>query len=154
MKLEITPLTQDGLSHVIANMTQEDRDEIMAAGIDPIKAFTTGMEKSQITGAFSLGDKALAVFGCIADANHKDTGIPWMIATDEFRTHPRDAAELTMAVVEVMQHAFPRLHNLVHCKHAIAQRWLSWCGFQISTELSGPGNQFHYFARYGDQQYV
>lgn len=154
MKLEITPLTTEGVAHVIANMTDEDRAEIIAAGIDPLQAFTHGMEKSQITGAFSLGEKALAVFGCMADPNHEQTGIPWMIATPEFRTHPRDAAELTMAVVEVMQHHFPKLHNLVHCKHLIAQRWLSWCGFQISEELSGPGNQFHYFARYGDQQYV
>jgi hypothetical protein len=154
MKLEITPLTQEGMAHVIANMTQEDHAEIIAAGIDPLKTFTHGMEQSKISGAFSLGDKALAVFGCMADPRLENVGIPWMIATDEFRTHPRDAAELTMAVVEVMQHHFPTLHNLVHCDHAIAQRWLSWCGFQISEERSGPGNQFHYFARYGDQQYV
>ena len=154
MKLEIKHLTFESLLHVIANMTEEDRAEVIAAGIDPIKAFTQGMERSAITGAFLLGDKALAVFGCMADPNHQDTGIPWMIATSEFRTHPRDAAELTMAVVKVMQGNFKTLHNLVHCKHTIAQRWLTWCGFQICDTLSGPSNQFFYFVRYGDQSNV
>lgn len=154
MRLTITPLTSEGLASVIANMTEEDRAEVIAAGIDPLQAFTHGMDQSPISGAFSLDDRPLAAFGCLPDTINPGAGIPWMIATPEFRTHPRDAAELTMAVVEVMQHHFPKLHNLVHCKHLIAQRWLSWCGFQISEELSGPGNQFHYFARYGDQQYV
>lgn len=154
MKLAITPLTHEGLAHVIANMSEEDRAEVIAADIDPIKAFTAGMEDSLITGAFSLDGVPLAAFGCMADPRAKGTGIPWMITTPEFRTHPRDAAMLTMEVVETMQHHFGLLHNLVHRKHAVAQRWLTWCGFQIGDEPSGPGNQFFYFQRHGDHQHV
>lgn len=150
MKLEIKPLQIEHVSHVINNMTEEDRAEVVAAKIDPILSFTHGFKQSPISGIFALGDEALAIWGCIPDDREKDTGIPWMVATPEFRNYPRDAAELTMNVVEHMNHSFPKLHNLVHKNHEVAKRWLSWCGFQVFDKLIGPGNQFHYFVRYGD----
>ncbi len=154
MKLEIQPLTLEAIAYVIANMTEEDRQETIAANIDPIAAFTKGFEESPISGTFSLGDRALAIFGCMPDPNNKGVGIPWMVATPEFRKHPRDGAQLTMEVVEGMNHHFKTLHNYVHCQHAVAKRWLTWCGFLISETLTGPGNQFHYFIRHGDANHV
>lgn len=154
MKLAISPLTHEGVAHVIAHMSEEDRAEVIAAGIDPIKTFITGMEQSPVTGAYTLDGEVLAVYGCMPDPRLKGTGIPWMIATAEFRDHPRDVAELSMPMVESMHRHFHLLHNLVHCKHAVAQRWLTWLGFEISDEPSGPGNQFFYFHRYGDQHHV
>ena len=154
MKLALQPLTASDVAHVIANLTDEDRAEIIAADIDPVAVFLDGMETSSITGKFALAGKALAIFGCRADPRDAKVGIPWMVATPEFRDHPRDAATLTLSVVESMQQAFPLLHNLVHCKHSVAQRWLTWCGFEITDEPTGPANQFFYFFRQGEPKHV
>lgn len=145
--LTLIELTDDHLLHVLEHMTPEDAAEVRAAGIDPLEAFMFGAKNSTILGAaVKDGDEPVAIFGCLADQSNPTAGIPWMVATPEFRRHPRDGMVLSRHVAERMQWQFDRLHNLVHCQHITAIRWLSWMGFTIDIDHpTGPGEAFYYF---------
>lgn len=145
--LTLIPLTDDHLLHVLEHITPEDAAEVQASGIDPLESFMFGAKHSTILGTVVKdGTEPVAIFGCLPDPNHLHTGVPWMVATPEFRRHPRDGMALSRQVVDQMQAAFPKLHNLVHDQHITAIRWLSWLGFTIDIEHpTGPCGAFYHF---------
>jgi hypothetical protein len=143
--MDISPLTEAGLTRVLANLTSEDRAEFDASGLaESIEAvFTDGWLKSSLSGQVELDGEPVAIFGCLQ--NDAGLGVPWMVATPGFRTRPRRAMELSHQVVQAMQARCRVLTNWVHARHDYAMRWLPRLGFKISAESVGPGGEFRLF---------
>lgn len=145
--LTLSPINDDQVLHVLLNISPEDAAELTAAGLEPMESFLSGISKSVIVGLVIKDDaEPVALFGCVPDTRQPNTGIPWMVATPEFRKHPRDGMALSRQVVGQMQEKFNHLHNLVHNEHWTVIRWLSWCGFTLELETpQGPNDAFFYF---------
>lgn len=141
----IQPLTEEGLAEVLRNLSAEDRAELHAAGLADAEAVFRGARvSSTLSGQVERDGRAVAIFGC-TPAPNQGVGIPWMVATPEFRQRPRRAMELSRQVVGDMQRAYRTLVNWVHVRHTFAMRWLPAIGFTISEDPCGPGGEFRQF---------
>ena len=77
-----------------------------------------------------------------------DTGIPWLLATDDIYTVSREFLKQSRAYVERMQAHFPYLENRVHAGNSFSMRWLKWCGFTVNdTPEMINGESFYSFWR-------
>lgn len=144
--MNLAPLTEAGLAHVLANLTEEDRAEFDASGLaESIETvFTEGWLRSDLSGQVEDDGVAVAIFGCVS--NGEGVGIPWMVATPGFRAKPRRAMELSHQVIKDMQARCRVLTNWVHARHTYAMRWLPRIGFKIGAEAVGPAGEFRLFA--------
>lgn len=143
--LKLVPrLTLADMQTVLDRCTPADAEELKAAGLEySVEPFRSAIEGGRFLGAIWSHHAPVAAFGCIAHVLDEKIGIPWMIATPEFRLHPREAMALSRQQVDLMQGAFDWLYNLVHCEHLVAIRWLMWLGFHVELDKpTGPGGAF------------
>lgn len=145
--LTLAICTEADVTHVLNHISPEDAAELQASGLDPVASFMFGYDHSVILNCVVTPDRTpVAIYGCVLDGRYPDTAIPWMVATPEFRQHPRSAMALSRQVIAQMQDRFANLHNLVHAEHFTAIRWLSWLGFTIELDTpQGPDDAFFYF---------
>lgn len=142
--MTLHPITDEGLTRVLACLTPEDRAELDAAdlGQTPHEVFSAGWRESTVSGLVRLDGQPVAIFGCVPNAGF---GVPWMVATPAFRSQPRQAMAVSRQGMEQMQQAFPVLRNWVHAGHTYALRWLPRLGFKIGAARVGPGGAFRLF---------
>lgn len=143
--LSLRSLTDADIVHVLGNLNPEDQQEIVASQVaDALAMFRAGAESAVLCGCVACGEEAAAIFGLdMLDG----IGVPWMVATPEFRAHPRDAMRLSREVITQMRANAPRMHNVVFAEHEVAICWLTWLGFTVDrTRRVGPNDDFFYFS--------
>ena len=143
--MNIAPLTEAGLAHVLANLTDEDRAEFAASGLaDSIgTVFNDGWLQSDLSGQVEFAGVPVAAYGCLPAGD--GVGVPWMVATPGFRAHPKSAMAVSHQVLGQMQTKCRRLMNWVHVNHTYAMRWLPRLRFTVGAEHVGPGGEFRLF---------
>jgi len=140
-------LNADDLQHVLDHCTPEDGAELDAAGLPhTAEALAIGLNQDGLLGAIWSPHGPVAAFGCVPHPENPLVGVPWMIATPQFRQYPREAMKHSREQITAMRQRFDALLNWVHCEHAVAIRWLGWLGFNVEHQPVGPNGAFLEFS--------
>lgn len=135
--LTISPATAGDLADLAARMTEADRDELSAAGVD-----TDALEGVPAQ-ALRWHGRLVCLFGVVPGAG---AGVPWMLCTDTLTEVPRRSmALISRRVVAGWRGDYARLMNWVHRRNRTALRFLRFLGFVIDETPAGPGGEFFTF---------
>ena len=73
----------------------------------------------------------LAIYGVASDEDDESTGIPWLLATEDFRMTKGWLKECKKEVFPEMQELYPYLQNYVYIGNRESILWLRWLGFKM-----------------------
>lgn len=138
-RLRVEEVSRDFLISLAYNMSDVDQKEVFLSTGDPPELVL--MESVWISEwARAVVDDegdCIAIFGC---AVHEGVGVPWMLTSKKFLAHRREFARRCRRYIRHFYSKYDQLTNFVYADHAEAIRWLSWCGFTVSDEitLAGP----------------
>lgn len=148
--VEVTflPVTEGDIAELVANMRQQDRDELDAAGADdPEQAVVYSCAGSRFCWTARFDGKLACVFGVGTVSHLAGIGAPWLLGTDEIRRHQRAFIKHSRPYIEKMLKVYPELYNMVDARNSRAIRWLKRMGFSLAeAQPLGPKNMpFHPF---------
>jgi hypothetical protein len=110
------------------NMRQEDREEIwIASRSDPLDCLVHGIVNSTFCKTVVYQERVVAMFGVTTLDNQ--TGLPWMLATDELKSIKKSFLTECKKYVDTMLSVRPYLTNFVYTKNSVHILWLRWLGF-------------------------
>ncbi len=143
MKLDLVPLTNEAIEHVIAHLSADDRAELAAANIRyPLEIFLRARREAVVSGAATRGKEVIAIWGVCPHPQDAEVGLVWMVGTEDVRGTGRAGARLSRTALARIRPHFRQLVNWVHVEHRRAIAWLWWLGFHIERTPVGPGGAF------------
>lgn len=143
MKLDLVPLTDEAIEHVIANLCAADRAELAAANIRyPLEIFLRAGREAVVSGAVTRGEEVVAIWGACAHPQDANVGLVWMVGTDGVQGTGRAGARTSRAALARIWPHFSQLVNWVHVEHQRAINWLWFLGFHIEHTPVGPDGAF------------
>ena len=97
--------------------------------------------------AVRRGRRLIALYGVGRASLMSDTGMPWLLASDELDRIPRALLAISPSVVGQWRQHYPRLANHVSVHHHRSIRWLKWLGFTLhkAEPFGAFGHPFHPF---------
>lgn len=109
-------------------------------------------ESSLYTWTIMSRDKPIGMFGLASISLLGDTGIPWLLGTDDMLKIRRQFIRESKSHVDFMLKVFPKLTNLVHVENLASIRWLKSVGFVLQDAIpAGPfAAMFYPFERLAD----
>lgn len=130
--IEIRPVTQDELLHLLGNMRKADWDEVEAAAGDVRAALLDGAEASLWVDACLINGELACVFGVapLRGLLGKQAA-PWMLGTPLIDKHPSVLISESRKYAARMLSQYPHLLNCVDARNKRSIRWLKWLGFTI-----------------------
>jgi len=148
-KLEVVKATPAHIINLVPRIAKQDLAEMHASTeLPPEAALMKSMVISEYCWAVLDEDsQCIAVFG-VAPLN-PDTGIPWLIASDSFRTRWVEVARGSRLWRQILDESYSCLVNFVHVDNKTAIRWLEWLGFDIHQAIpfGVRGELFHPFSK-------
>lgn len=130
--VEFVKPTDEMIVTVAENMRQADVDEVTAShGHTPIQALQAGVDVSDFIVAVVIDDEPVAILGLSRCNPITDTGIPWLLSSENALKHKREFLLQSPKVIEQMLSICPNLFNFVHAENKTSVRWLKWLGFTI-----------------------
>lgn len=126
-------------------MRAPDRAEIWASSHkEPLECLRHSLGISEEFWAAFAGDQILALFGVV---DQQEFGVPWMLASDRLRLHPRAALVIGRRMVNAWLTEYGRLQNFVDARQTASIRWLRKLGFTVEPPRPlGPDQlPFHLF---------
>lgn len=147
--VEVRAPTAEDVADLVQYMRTADVAECLAAGHPDLRTnIETAIRVSVWSRAFRVDGRVAAVVGIHPLAGlFGDTGVPWMLGTDEVTRNARAFVRLSRPYIAQMLEAFPKLINLVHAPNANAVAWLQRVGFVLQDPIPyGPaGEPFRIF---------
>lgn len=133
---------------VAENMRQADRDEIKAFGHDsPLEALTLSVNKTSQCFTLDSQDGPLLICGACPKFLMSDTGLPWLLGSDEALKHRKVFMTDASKLLEIWLEQYKILENYVHVKNHVSVRWLKRIGFKMDEPIRFP-NTGEYFMRF------
>lgn len=148
-KIEIVPGTLAQVHQIIDNLREIDRIELTISSSDPAAAVLNGWAQSSYRRIFTADGAPIVVYGVVPCPFLEGGGSPWMVATPEIDSVPREFLVASRREIEAMRAGFTDLRNATHKDNATSLNWLRWLGFRISTEPVGPGGVLRMFSMPG-----
>jgi hypothetical protein len=147
--VEVRAPTAEDVADLVRNMRAADIAECLAAGHLDLQAnVENAIRVSVWARAFRVDGQMAAIVGVHPLTGlFGDTGVPWMLGTDEVTRNARAFVRLSRPYIAQMLDAFPKLINLVHAPNAQAVAWLQRVGFVLQDPIPyGPaGEPFRIF---------
>jgi hypothetical protein len=144
---EVRPVLPADIAELAANLRQQDRDELDAAGhLEHEKTIRVSVEMSDWSRTAVVGEQVVCIFGVAPMGGLLDPrGVPWMLGTDLVPQNRRALARLAPQYIRAMLQTYPRLLNTVHARNTLAVRWLQRAGFTLAPAHDVNGEPFHLF---------
>ena len=143
---EIREATIEDARYIGANLRQGDYAEFIAYGenVSPAILVIESYQHSNFVRVATLDGIPAIMYG-VADAEDDNSGLIWMVSTDDILKVSLEFIRSCTDEVVAMQSHYQRLCNFIHKDNALSKRWLKWLGFTIDeTESSG---DFQYFSK-------
>jgi hypothetical protein len=135
MNRYIVPAHRDHIFWIASNMAEADRREVEALAMGPYRGLEDSLNRSVKAWTGMVADnRPVCMFGVTPMDILGGIGSPWLLGTDEVKTHAKTFMRLNREYVPKMLELFPHLVNWVDARHAVAIRWLKWLGFQFDPE--------------------
>lgn len=147
--VEVAAPTAAHVAELVANLRQQDIDELRALGHEDLAApIHEGVARSTWCHTLLIDGQVAAIFGVAPLGTLLDArGVPWLLGTDLIWPNRRALARLARRYILAMLRDHPHLTNIVHAKNTHATRWLRRAGFTLAEpQALGPhGEMFHLF---------
>lgn len=133
---------------IASDMREADAAEVWASHRHtPEEALMKGWEMSDFSTVVTIDGVPCAMLGLVIHDILSDSGIPWLLGTDEALKHKRQFIKLVPDVISEMLEICGRLFNYVHAENKVSIRWLKRIGFTIedSKPYGLGGELFHRF---------
>lgn len=131
----------EDIAYLGLNMRQADTVEVWASDrMTPVEAVQYSVDKSSFVSAAVINGTVIAIFGLVRDNILSDTGVPWLLGTDDIYKHYRVFVRNSRELFEQFTDICPNLVNYVHNENANSIKYLESLGFTIcEPEVFGKG---------------
>lgn len=130
----IVPATKLHALDLARDMRLSDRREVWASNKrTPHRAVMTSLRWSAESWTGMADDRVVCMFGVSIETVLGDTGVPWMLATDELTDHSRAFIRMSRSYVADIRARYPVLVNYVDARNTVAIKWLRALGFAIMS---------------------
>lgn len=145
--VDVRPVEPGDVAALAANLRQQDRDELDAAGHpDHLHAIRISAAMSDWARTALVDGKVACIFGVAPMGGLLDPrGVPWMLGTDLVPQNRRALARLAPGYIRSMLQTYPHLLNTVHARNTLAVRWLARAGFTLHAPHDHNGEPFQLF---------
>lgn len=129
--VQITGVTDDAVAYVANNMRLADVAEVWALNrLSPRVALETSVAVTTYSCAAYVDGRPAAIFGVYGHLLG-DTGVPWLLGTDEVVKGARALLTHTKPFLRHQLMSYRKLENDVHAENRLAIRYLRWAGFTL-----------------------
>jgi len=147
-EVSFVPTSEDHVKHVGENARETERIEIYELSRTTVlKRLERSVKLSDRTATILIDGTPVAIFGVGKATSLSDTGVPWMITTDEAAKHAKTILPYGPIMLERMKQGSKKLVNLVHVDNKKSIRWLKALGFTFGEpqKLGWRGAEYMYF---------
>lgn len=132
---------------LVENISEEDRLEILAMGVNPEFGIRHSISISLDVVAIRADEKLACIVGVASEGELVPTVYPWLIGTPHMQKFPRKVLHYSRRILSHFQSSHPYMENYVDVRHKRAVAWLAHLGAVIHpAEPYGPyGRPFHKF---------
>ena len=150
MEIKLKPIEDQDVEDLLADITSEDRAEILAMGVSP----EWGVNNSLATAIESVAIRVDGPLGCLTGVSHgpglAEWVVPWMLMTNHGRKYPISILRVSRKIIRRWQGEFPYMKNYVDSRHCAAVEWLAWLGADLTfVEHYGPFRRPFYKFEFG-----
>lgn len=130
--LATVPATVDHVEDLAPRLRRADCAEIWATGrYSPREALHMSLRNSRASVAALADGVPFAIFGVAPRSALSETGIPWLLGSDDIEQHRRAFLRHGRVFVAAMLDMYPHLENYVDARNTTSIEWLKWLGFDI-----------------------
>ena len=127
---EVIAAELDHVALIADKMRAADELEVwLAAHLSPHEALAASFETSVKAWTITGDGAPIGMFGVCSANILGETGIPWLLGTDDMLKITRQFLRQSRDYVDLMNSLYPHLINFVHVENIVSLRWLMWCGF-------------------------
>lgn len=127
---DVSYATMEDVQFFAANMRASDRNEAIAqTGMHPSVAIGFSFGMSEYCRVGRANGVPVVLFG-VARVSEEE-GSPWMVATNEIKSHAITFIKMCPDYISEMHSGFSLLKNYVDVRNKDAIRWLKAMGFTI-----------------------
>ena len=140
------PDEQD-IQDLLANISEEDRLEILALGVDPEWGIRHSISISLDVISIRADGHLACIVGVAEEGELVSTVFPWLLGTPFMQKFPRKVLHFSRKILNHFKTTHPYMENYVDARHSRAIAWLSHLGATIHpSEPHGPyARPFHKF---------
>lgn len=131
MAITMLPATEDDARELAPLLRAEDRDEVLALGLDPVDGLLHSVVGAREAWTYRADGRIVCMAGVAPLSLIGATGVPWLLGSDLVLAHRRAFMVETRRTIGRWLTLFPMLRNVVDARYAAAIRWLGWLGFTI-----------------------
>lgn len=130
--------SMEDVEYLAPRLKEADRREIVAATGLPVKQILELglMMSDECFVMVSKDDIPGGIFGVHGLPEDQTIGVPWMVTSDLLRTEGIQFLRECSTWIERLQGNYQMLLNYVDKRHTVAIRWLKWCGFRFTREIT------------------
>lgn len=153
MNVELSPVTEQDIEELLADMLPADRAEVLALGHDLEWAVRNSVTTSLECVAIRKNGRLASLTGLGQPLALDEAAQPWLLSTNLILRHPRDVLRLSHLIFERWRSEHPYMVNYVDVRHERAIRWLGWLGADFEyIEEHGPYKRPFYRFSFGEPQ--
>ena len=139
----------DDVQALLHGLSQSDRAELEAfSWRDPGDLLVESYRRSHRVYTGLYDDEVACMFGVAAPSPFSEQGTPWLLSTEQLRTHWVTLARFSRPYADELLNMYPRLENHVFHDNRTAQRWLRWLGFTLASSPEPFGEKGALFFRF------
>lgn len=145
---EIRKVTDADIEYLAENLRDIDRREVAAVTGRSVKAaIISGSRMSDYCRVGCADGVPFCIYGVRRMSATSDSGIIWMLATDDLPKHAIKFGRECGNEVRKMLDGFKLVENWCHADNKITIRWLKWLGFTFkdAAPYGKMGEPFHHF---------
>jgi hypothetical protein len=133
--LTTVPATTRHIADLAPRVRASDCAEVWATGRHtPAEALQLSVDFSVASIAALADGVPFCIFGVAPRSPLSETGIPWLLGSDDLVTYRRPFLRQGRMYVGAMLSLFPHLENYVDARNTTSIEWLKWLGFDIMPE--------------------
>ena len=143
MRVRIVEAEESHIKPIAHGLRSADAHEVWAfSRFYPSAAVRFSLKASERTWTLLYLDKPIMMFGVARDSLLSNTGVPWLLGTNDIMSIRLTVLKLSRGYIDKMLENFDLLENYVHSENLVSIHWLKWCGFTIEkAQALGPDKE-------------
>jgi hypothetical protein len=140
MNLEFHKATLEDALYIADHLRPSDREECNAHTQEEARITLSNAWKasSHAWTAKTPEGKPIAILGLVPAPGMSDTGIPWLLCTEEAEAMPKAFLKYTPEYLGVFLAIYPKLFNVVTSTSTKNLTWLKRLGFTLGESMPSP----------------
>jgi len=133
MELSYEFPTESHIQELLADLAEDDRQELLAQGVRPEWGIRTSIANSTEVVAISKGGKLGGITGLVETAGLAPQVYPWLLGTSFMQQHPVAIMKISKRLIARWRALHPYMYNFVDQRHTRAIAWLTALGAELEA---------------------